>query len=756
MMPTPEFEWQADGDQKWDDLPPLSEENEPGDPRCSRRVWLVALVLITVPALVLFLLLNRRVDEAVALAEEEVGVTHALLLEAVEDQDYELFTSLISDRQRNWFEDQPELLSLSLFWGRTALGLEPGASATTSENDLQIDLDPDLARATVSQTRPFVVSTSSGLPTTVDLERTFLYERIDQGWYLTGLEEDTSFWGDWERQEGEVLTLVYPARDGSTGRRLAPLLDDLVRSLCAEPALKCPNGFEFELKLDRDEQALKRLSEGFYTVVILVRDGKGTLSLPAPSMAGRPLDQAGFQALAQGYAAWLGAVLINNFAAVNQESVNQSVIEEILAGHDLPLPPWPQSMMPRPSNAALPVGSAAPQHDILMMCSGGSQQRLLRFKTAEAQWANEWLFNTIRTTGSAGSFPPPGIRRLPDYSGVLVNFARQGEEELSWQTYLWQNGQEQLWLEHEEATDFWPLQFPYSTGEADQFLIGYSYPENDNGTIDSWWIDLQACLEGACAKMEADGFPLWSPDGRHTLLIDMTRYGEPELHLGDQLGHSQVSLGSGFPVSWPDDETFVYLRGQIPGVSDPTQRGIWQELVLSKIDPDTQSVLESQVVIDSEGFRFGIAAERAKFQLGIVTARPYKEGWLVAIRELGNHLQASSYLFYFQPQTGDLTWLKEIEMGMILPPLLLDIGGPYLAISVLQANNFILLFLDQESGDIVYQTDHFPVDWTADGQWLLFAENSALRVAAPALDFEWTIEHNLQGCYTAVWTNRTS
>lgn len=747
MKPFTKFDWQADEEEEWDDLRP-----ETGvDDRSNLRWlgWLMGLIIIAAVAGAAVFLLNRRVYEAVTLTEKEVLATHELLLGAVEDDDYELFTSLLSERPRAWFELQPKLLRSRLFWGRTALSLEPGVMGTATESVLTVDLNSELRQAEVAQTRPFLVATAGGISNTVFLERTFLYERSDLGWHLAPLEDDAAFWDGWERWEGDVLTLIYPGRDEEIGRRLASELDDLISALCADQALDCPTEFRFELKLDRNEQALVRLSEDYDTVRILVRQGKGTLTLPAPSVVGRPMDEAGYQALAQGYAAWLGAVFVNDFAS-EQPGEGLATIETLLAEHDLQLPPEPKPLMPALSSAALPDGGIRPPHDILMLCTGGNQQRFLRFKVAEAEWAEELLFKA-ETPGVGNSFPQPNFHRLPDYSGVLVTFAEGQDEDITWQTYLWRDGQKQLWLEHEELPHFWSPRFFDIGNPPQESMNGYYYSiENNRAMIDSWWLDVEACQEGSCRRTESDGAPLWSPDGGRTLLTVMAPFDQPQLHLGDHLGRSLQNLGSGLPVSWVDEETYVYLHQQIPGVTDPTQRGIWKELVLGKIGSE-----DKQVLIDATDLKTGIAKERTSYQLGIVTAVPYKDGWLVAVRELGSDFKTGSYLFFFQPQTGELTVVLENEMEIILPPLLVNVGGPYLAVSALREDDFLLRFLDPEDGQIVFRANRFPVDWSADGQWLLFVEERQLRVAAPFYNFEWTIEHDLPGCQSAVWIEKT-
>ncbi|MDX1414143.1 MAG: hypothetical protein R3293_08125 [Candidatus Promineifilaceae bacterium] len=751
-MPSTEFDWQADEEQEWEAAQLEGEGGKRPQPR--RLGWLIFLLLIAfAAAATLFFILNRRVDEAVTQAEQEVLTAHQLLIGAVEANDYELYMSLLSDRPPNWQFDQRELLSLDLFWGRTVFGLQPGTVPQQAQENIEIEIDPELRQAVVSHIRPFEVAGTGGISSTINLERTFFYERTDQAWQLTSIEEVLAFWGDWQRATSDHLTLVYPQRDAATARQLAPLLDGLIAGLCSEPRLNCPRNFQLELKLDRDESSLLRIGEGYYSVGIPVRGGKGNVTLPAPSLIGRPLDEAGYQALLEGYASWMGAVMINNFA--NQEpDIGQQLIAELLAEHDLAAPSHPQPMMPWPADVILPVGLSAIPHDVLMLCTGGNTQRLLRFNTDTAIWSNEWLFRIIDRSGAAANFPGPTLHRLPDYKGALVSFAQDDEAQL-WHTYLWQNGQEQLWLEHEQAPFFLLQRLFFPVLEQTPVMKGYYLQlENNETALDPWWIDVEACHNGSCQNTAADGVPLWSPDGARTLLVNMASSGRPELHLGDDAGRGIQNLGEGFPVSWISNERFAFLRQRIPAVVDPTQLGIWKELVLGTISAEQNEVVDPQVIIDASDLEAGIAIERASFQLGIVTATPYQEGWFIAARELGPEIQSGSYLFYYQPRNDELRVVLENEMEMILPPLLLDLGGPYVAVPALREDDFLLRLLDLGDGKEVYRTNRFPHDWSADGHWLLFVDDRALRITAPTLDFEWTIEHNLPNCDAAVWNER--
>ena len=76
-------------------------------------------------------------------------------------------------------------------------------------------------------------------------------------------------------------------------------------------------------------------------------------------------------------------------------------------------------------------------------------------------------------------------------------------------------------------------------------------------------------------------------------------------------------------------------------------------------------------------------------------------------------------------------------------------GERFLAVSSVRI--YELRLLDLGDGQVVFNTKRYPYDLSADGQWLLFAEDGGLRAYAPGIDYEWILEHDLPHCHAAVW-----
>ena len=134
-------------------------------------------------------------------------------------------------------------------------------------------------------------------------------------WLLADVADEDDFWGPWQRMEGDRLTLVFPERDAELGTRLSSELDLMLIAVCKAAVVACPDEFQLVVRLNRSQRSLMSLHEGVYAMRILSFYGPDALDLPAPTIVGRPVDEAGYNALFQRYSSWLAAVMLTNFAS---------------------------------------------------------------------------------------------------------------------------------------------------------------------------------------------------------------------------------------------------------------------------------------------------------------------------------------------------------------------------------------------------------------------------------------------------------
>lgn len=298
------FEWQTEEDEAlWEEVSP--QPASPSPPESRRRWWLglLALGLLVVAGVVVYRQMQQQVNSALSQVEEDVLSSHRLVVTAVTQQDVDVLRILLSGRDSRWVAAQETAVANNAFYGRDALGLrwEPASHMVISTT-----VAPDLESVELTAANEYVAAQADGSQKRVTLWQTAVYRRGAQRWLLSPPESD--FWGDWDSIEKDRLTLVFPGRDAEIAEQIYPVLVDALARACTELAdISCAADFRMTLRLEKDAQALANLGNP----AAIYRQGL-RLELPAPTLVGVPVDDAGVQALANGYAAHLAAAVITN------------------------------------------------------------------------------------------------------------------------------------------------------------------------------------------------------------------------------------------------------------------------------------------------------------------------------------------------------------------------------------------------------------------------------------------------------------
>jgi hypothetical protein len=239
---------------------------------------------------------------------------------------------------------------------------------------------------------------------------------------------------------------------------------------------------------------------------------------------------------------------------------------------------------------ALPI--ALPETEIHLACqtlgirhAGGDlppADHLLRYQPR----ANAWL------SGPAIELPEAENSRawlwatpLPDYQGMMIHV-----DNMSWTassnvnpqlrrlTYLWSKEMLSLLVDSDES--------PYFGGAMDpagRFMILST--EHTSGQAQAPVVmleDRQACTAGDCPLAMLAGWPIWSPDGRHTLLVDFrhltSQIVSAPIFLGDDRATNPRPAGEGRAPFWLDSMRYAFISST-PGsdlygasVDDPEPR----------------------------------------------------------------------------------------------------------------------------------------------------------------------------------------
>lgn len=368
------FDWQTE-DLDWDSKPretasadyrrpngaspvdePVTIDEQPHPRRSRRRSALYAAGvagLLLALAAVVYWQLQRRVAETERRLTAEVNASHDIIMRATAEEDAELLLSFLSGRDQAWARAQEELVRDGGFVDRAAFGLAwadgPAAPSAASPITPTVTLAPDLRSAELTVPRDYVLDIGRGLTETVTLEQTLVFRPGADRWLLSPPEPE--FWGETEMVVWRHIEMIYPARDAATAERLARDLNATLADLCAELEDDCDR---LTVRLSTQPGDLSAYDDPRH-----YWQGGLEMVLPAPTLFGAPVDEAGYRALYRAYAARVASAAVANYAgwACCSDALFYTVLLEAQL-HQLGLRPWPVTaeafaeLVAEPSNMA--------------------------------------------------------------------------------------------------------------------------------------------------------------------------------------------------------------------------------------------------------------------------------------------------------------------------------------------------------------------------------------------------------------------
>lgn len=317
------FSWHEEESYGW-------QEPTPPEPPPAPRRWLRWLLLagfltaaLVVGGTAVYRQANNRIAEVSFELESAVRTSHALVYQAAQQRDAELFVTLLSGRDADWAAVQEDMVKTGLLFGRNGFGLTwlPGdANAAVTA----VTINPELNAAVLTATHAYAVDVGNGVTQTVNLLQTAVYRLGPDRWLISPPDQD--FWGETLTSQGRLLTINYPERDVVVVRRLAVDLEAKIDEACARwPDLRCPADLHLDLNLLTNPKTLYESNKlsgdytisrpsvrtfGWYSYRGEAGEKLGRLALPAPSLLGLPKDETSYQALYRGYAARLLSALV--------------------------------------------------------------------------------------------------------------------------------------------------------------------------------------------------------------------------------------------------------------------------------------------------------------------------------------------------------------------------------------------------------------------------------------------------------------
>ena len=722
------FDWHTEEDG------PFASEEPTAAPtsNASRRllIGLSVTAVILVATFAVYYQLNRRVDEAQAQIELDVLAAFNLAQQALAQGDAELLATVLSRRDPQWFREWQEVAESSPY----PHIISPLLTLQAEPEIVSVTLSNELNEAEIVWRRSYSFRSDNGLTETIQLERTDFYYKTLNGWLWARPPDD--FWGGWETWHGRYLTLVYPVRDAATAVPLAEALEAHLDSWCQGELpvfMRCPYQPPWEMRLAVNPGALVRLSQ--FDISRPASGGNWRFSpLPAPSIIGRPVDEAGQEALLHYYALQTGLILVRyNQQRPAQNPSPNSWMQAVLWLDEAGLYPWPPPDLP-PAPAALPG-------DLALHCPTLSGGGLWQYATASGEWRP--------------LLPEVNVHEFfawPGGDGFLIGSRQMHKEETWVELSRYRDGRLipirsflGVGLEGPAAG----LQSERGDG---RYLTLYTY--NPSGLWDRYRLDSEQCDQNGCPLTPLDSenwWENWSPDGRHALRIVSEQRGPNafrlSLWLTDNAGDLLREIGFGYTDSaWLSHDRFIYA--EITFGDGATPQATYR-LHLSRVDQD-----EPEVTITAEEMfaAHGLDIVDKWLAFGGFLVNPYQPDQIIVLANQSRLNGAPNMIYSSIPPvlleteqaTGEIkTRLLPSAVTELIAAPTLSRDGRYLILIGREGMKTVVEMIDLqgESAEriVIAEQPNFFVGlftifglnqptWSPDGRWLAMMDEGVVHL----------------------------
>jgi hypothetical protein len=744
-----------------------------------RRRWpavLATLALLTLAAFWGYRQLVQRVDEADTAVKGEVLAVFDLMWQAADRGDEELYGSLTQATSPELRWDRQQLLEGGHRFDRSAFGL----ARLGDWRVVNFTLSPELTTADLRWQQDFAHELGLGLTETVTLEYEAAF-RLEDGRWLH-IEPGIDYWGRWQTFNGRALTVNYPARDAALAERLATDLDELMQFLCAAHAtlLGCTDQRQIRLRLDMLPRSLKSMhdvQQGSYAPNGI---SGSVYDLPAPTLVGLPVDEAGYQALYRGYARHLLTVLSQQTYTPSTLLDSRRLEQHLVTAG---LRPWP---------AITPTAAPGPDYRLALTCATPTGGDLYEYDLATAVWQRRLadlplvavvalpdrrglILQTQAAHVPAAELPARQTLQLQtDGSGALLTSAplaldqarttqtagEAAEPEVQW--WLYRDGEMRL-LHRWQPPSAGASAFVSVSGDAARLL--FSLQEEGRGGNSSYYLaELELCLAGDCRLQPLPGWPIGSPNGRYLLIRGHYQHAVRghQLYLADGDGRVIEELGTGHDAFWIDDESYGFLR--TPASQGDTS--LWLGTVRAGANLVTHSFAELlaqytdlQLAEDEHIFGFYVSGRLAGRREILLTAysfrptarTPDEQRYTFRLAFAGNGLELENirmtergnpgHTDYYFPAPANDRWLTRISRDP-------DNGRWFIDFTTLDEGKQWQFELEPGFG--IFNSWLYPL-WSPDGRWLLLEHDGAYYLLNPETRQHHVVVPETPACAWPAW-----
>ena len=283
-------------------------------------------------------------------------------------------------------------------------------------------------------------------------------------------------------------------------------------------------------------------------------------------------------------------------------------------------------------------------------------------------------------------------------------------------------------------------------------------------------IALDDCNANGCRADALTGFPVWSPDGRRTIL----QWQHYFLQLGDHNANPSKALGDGFSPFWIDNNHYGYLRFIEESDFEKMKGGM--EIVIAGLDQTPQRLLTINDFVASDPQEQSVTD-----YISYVSVNPANPHQLyVALRSYSDQNQRVKIYSVLLKESAETLVVDQITPQLILDgaivgypslvvpngfiPFVLSPDGRWITAnrpSPDTADTWLIYAHDTQQQQTHIYTISYPssmfihpyYDWSRDSNWLVIIDQNYLRLIAPAHNYERLITHDLQNCSHPAWVN---
>ncbi len=266
-------------------------------------------------------------------------------------------------------------------------------------------------------------------------------------------------------------------------------------------------------------------------------------------------------------------------------------------------------------------------------------------------------------------------------------------------------------------------------------------------------LDLADCQAAGCAAQALVGWPIWSPNGQRTLLIDLNG----QTWLGDAFGQGarltppNSSLGFSLAIAWLDNDTYAYAA---PAINDSGNSADIYSYALATGETELLAQTADYVALLPASTP---ANSNQIVHMAAVPQQPQRLIFAANVAAITNSSQPTA-VFSLDVSTRALELLYYEAATTAYPPFQISADGRWLTLLTYQRLNDAVsqLYLydltdPTAAGQVIASGDYVAYDWSRDSQWLVVYDDQRLYALAPAFEYERLYVPGQEACYDVAW-----